>query len=225
MADERLDVLFRRLEVQTRPSDSFAESLFGQIEPMAIAAGRRDRSRIGRLLGGFRIPAMPLPPAALRQAILLAALLALLLLVVALVGSRPPDSNELVHTSEDVYRDPPAFDMRVEYENGDVRRFVFDGGATLRMDSVVDTLGIRPPGTYVITDVDANRVAELDPVSGTTRIYDALCRAQAGPPARLAVGRRRAVIRRRPGDCSSSEHVDEESLIGRRDLSRSMRGR
>ena len=171
MADERLDVLLRRLEVQARPSDRFAQSLYGQIEPMAIAAGKRDRSRIGRLIAVFRMPTVPVPPATLRQAIALAALLMLLLLIAGLVGSRTPDPNDLVRTSEQAYRDPPAFDMRVEYENGDVRRYVFDGEATLRMEIVVDTLGTRPPGTYTITDVDANRVAELDPVSGTTGIY------------------------------------------------------
>ena len=216
MADERLDVLLRRLEVQARPSDRFAQSLYGQIEPMAIAAGKRDRSRIGRLIAVFRIPTVPVPPATLRQAIALAALLMLLLLIAGLVGSRTPDPNDLVRTSEQAYRDPPAFDMRVEYENGDVRRYVFDGEATLRMEIVVDTLGTRPPGTYTITDVDANRVAELDPVSGTTGIYELSSGLRPAHLLDVRWGADGRSFGRAQGDCSSWEHVEEESLIGRR---------
>ena len=216
MADERLDVLLRRLEVRARPADTFAQSLYGHIAPRAIAAGRRDRSRIGRLVAGLRVPVLPLPPAALRQAILLAALLALLLLIAALVGSRPPDANHLVRASEDFYRDPPAFDMRVEYENGDVRRYVFDGEATLRMETVVDTLGLRPPGTYTITDVDANRVADQDPISGTTGIYELTIGLRPAHLLDLRWGADGQSFSRSQGDCSGWEHIEEESLIGRR---------
>ena len=170
MADERLREMLRPLDGAATPDESFGEALFAQIAPLALAAGRRDRTWYGRVATTIRTAARPLPsPAAnqLRTAIVLATVLALLLALAAIVASRRPDPLQIVLGSEAVYRDPPSFDITVGYSDGAIRRFRYDGADVMRLDAVKGAFGLRPEGTFILADVGRHLTFEWDAAGGT----------------------------------------------------------
>lgn len=155
MADDRLDLVLRSLETPILPDPAFADRLFAQVAPMAIAAGRQDSTWWGRFLGVLhgRVPWTTMPRAnhgRLLGAVLLAA--ALIALIAALIGASRSDPARLVQLSESVYLDPPPFDMTVTYQNGDVRRFRFDGESHMRLDVIAGAYNAFGPGSYAVTD-------------------------------------------------------------------------
>lgn len=171
MADERLHQMLLPLDGAATPDESFGDALFERIAPLALAAGRRDRTWHGRIVMAVRSVSLPIggeTPVQLRTAILLATLLGLLLALAAIIGSRAHDPNQVVLGSEAVYRDPPAFDMTVGYSDGGIRRFRYDGGSAMRLDVVKGAFGLRPEGTYFLVDTERGRMIEWDPVGRTS---------------------------------------------------------
>jgi hypothetical protein len=222
MADERLDLLLHRLDAPVTPDPAFGDSLYTRIAPLAIVAGRRDRTWYGKVIAALRgaqIGFVRPSPALLRQAVLLAIMLVLLLLVAVFVGSRPPNPNELVRLSEQVYLDPPPFDMTVDYQNGDVRRFRFDGNDVVRLDIVAGSYRARQTGGYILTDVTANRRAEWDPVSGTTSVFGLPSGLRPLHELDLRWGADIDTWNHRPfGSCRNWILVGDEVVAGRRVL-------
>ena len=218
MADERLHQLLLPLDGAATPDETFSESLFAQIAPLALAAGRRDRTWHGRIVAAVRTAARPLPaPAAsqMRTAILLATLLALLVALAAIVASRRPDPLQVVLGSEAVYRDLPAFDMTVGYSDGAVRRFRYDGADVARLDAVKGAYGLRPEGTYIVVDARLGTTVEWDPAGGTFLTSEHVSRVRPAYLLDLRWGADLRVPLRFTSACLTWEYVEETSVLQR----------
>jgi hypothetical protein len=171
---ESLGRILAPLEAASTPDDEFLAGLFERVAPMARAASQRDQTRLGRF---ERVLRRGMPRVALTQrqrtAVLLLALLAMLAVVlsVAILASRP-DPWSLIRESEMVYRDPPAFTMEVVYSDGNRRRWSYDGDGRLRVDILRGSYLDRPTGSWILTDINRNRRADLLDGTGTVSIAD-----------------------------------------------------
>ena len=143
MADVPINQLLQRLDGAATPDPAFGDALYQRIAPLALAAGRTDRTWYGRVLATLRSRSIALSPTLdprFRTVVIATALLLLAVAIAIVIGSRRPDPNQLVLRSEAVYRDPPAFDMSVAYSDGALRRFRYDGTSALRLDVLEGTL-------------------------------------------------------------------------------------
>lgn len=218
MADERLHDLLLPLDGAATPDESFGESLFAQVAPLALAAGRRDRSWIGRIEVAVRTAARPLPvpaSAQLRTAIVLATLLALLVALAAIVASRRPDPLQIVLGSEAVYRDLPAFDLTVGYSDGAIRRFRYDGERAMRLDAVKGEYRLRPEGTYIVVDVDRGVAFEWDPAGGTFLVSEHPASIRPTFLLDLRWGADLGVPQSFSSPCATWEYVEETVVLAR----------
>ena len=207
MADVQLKQLLQGLDGAAAPDPAFSDALYERVAPMALAAGRRDRTWHGRIMATLRSRSIVLFPAVdprFRTVVLGTALLLLALALAIVIGSRRPDPNQLVHSSEELYNDPPALDMSVRYEDGAVRRFRYDGTAITRMDVVSGTYQGRPQGTYFLMDAQSGRRFEWDPASETWSDVPALCCQSPALRTRPAMGRGDARARAFPNRRASA---------------------
>jgi hypothetical protein len=218
MVDERLTQLLGRLDEPVPPDQAFGEALYQRIAPLALAAGRRDRTWLGRARWAIRSITRPMTspsPAMLRNVIVLATLLALLLALAAIIGSRSHDPNRIVLGSEAVYRDAPAFDMTVGYSDGGVRRFRYDGEAAMRVDVVQGTYRTRREGTFFLADGRRGRIVEWDPIADTATIESLPAGMRPLAPLDLRWGADLFVSNRFASACLDWEYVEESTVVGR----------
>lgn len=218
MADQTVHELLLALEATPPPDESFGDALYERLAPRAVAAGRRDRSWLGRIQIALHTASRPVAwstPQQLRTAVIFATVLALLLVVAAIIGSRTRDPNRIVLGSEAIYRDPPAFDMTVSYSDGGTRRFRYDGESTLRVDVERGVYRFRPEGTYIVADVARGRVIEWDPVGETNSIEPIPGGMRPIALLDLRWGAALQTSNRLGSSCLDWEYIEESTVTGR----------
>ena len=139
MPDDRIARILGDLGRPVEPDREFADRLFDRlVDEVDFGTGRARRHGLIPVRAGIRWNVPEAGRAWLVAALLLAAVL---LAVLALIGSTLRDPTQLVLRSQDLYQDPPPFDMQVRTTIGSTTsnmatlRYRFDG-KRLRIDDV-----------------------------------------------------------------------------------------
>ena len=139
MPDDRIARILADLGRPVEPDREFADRLFDRlVDEVDFGTGRARRHALIRVRAGIRWNVPEAGRAWLVAALLLAAVL---LSVLALIGATVRDPTRLMLRSQDLYRDPPPFDMQVRTTVGSTTlnegtlRYRYDG-RLLRIDDV-----------------------------------------------------------------------------------------